>query len=255
MNDLCCNLNENGRRLPREWPSPYRKFETRKPHSMIFIDLSVHSRAVATMLSVKGCVSWAVSLVYSDQQRSLSWILRCHQPSVNSPSSWWRHGRRVGGFIQFSCSVVSNSLWPHGLQHARPPCPSPAPAVHPNPCPLSWWCHPTISSSVVPFSSCPQSSPALGSFQMSQFFASGGQSIGVSASASAGGWRQAFWEVDIGILFCPASPHRVIKSPLEVSLVYPHLDLLALTAASGMTVAMNLLQSVKGSLLLRINFI
>ena len=67
-------------------------------------------------------------------------------------------------------------------QHARPPCPSPTPGVHPNPCPSSQWCHPTISSSVVPFSSCPQSSTALGSFQMSQLFASGGQSIGASAS-------------------------------------------------------------------------
>ena len=72
----------------------------------------------------------------------------------------------------------------HGLQHARPPCPSPTPGVYSNSCPLSWWCHPTISSSIVPFSSCPQSFPASGSFQMSQFFASGGQSIGVSASAS-----------------------------------------------------------------------
>ena len=83
-----------------------------------------------------------------------------------------------------SHSVVSDSLWPHGLQHTRPPCPSPTPGVYPNPCPLSRWCHPTISSSVVPFSSCPQSFQASGSFQMSQFFASGGQSIGVSASTS-----------------------------------------------------------------------
>ena len=79
---------------------------------------------------------------------------------------------------------MSNSLWPHELQYARPPCPSPTPGVYANSCPLSWWCHPTISSSVVPFSSCPQSFPASGSFQVSQFFASGGQSIGVSASAS-----------------------------------------------------------------------
>ena len=83
---------------------------------------------------------------------------------------------------QFSCSVVSDSLQPHGSQHARPPCPSPTPGVHPNSCPLSRWCHPTISSSVVPFSSCPQSFPASGCFQMSQFFASGDQRIGVSAS-------------------------------------------------------------------------
>ena len=86
--------------------------------------------------------------------------------------------------VQLSCSVVSDSLLPHGLQHTRPPCASPTPVVYPNPCPLSWWCHPTISSSVVPFSSCLQSFPASWSFQMSQLFASGGQSIDVSASAS-----------------------------------------------------------------------
>ena len=86
---------------------------------------------------------------------------------------------------QFSSSVMSDSLQPHEPQHARPPCPSPTPGVHANPCILSWWCHPTISSSAVPFSSCPQSLPASGAFQMSQLFASGGQSIGVSASKSA----------------------------------------------------------------------
>ena len=86
--------------------------------------------------------------------------------------------------VQFSCSVMSNSLWPHGQQHARPPCPSPTPRVHSNSCPLSRWCHPTISSSVIPFSSCLQSFPASESFQMSQLFASRGQSIGVSASTS-----------------------------------------------------------------------
>ena len=72
--------------------------------------------------------------------------------------------------FQFSRSVVFDSLWPHELQHARPPCPLPTPGVHPNPCPLNWWRHSTISSSVVPFSSCPQSFPASGSFPMSQFF-------------------------------------------------------------------------------------
>ena len=86
--------------------------------------------------------------------------------------------------VQFSRSVVSDSLRPHESQHARPPCPSPTPGVHPNPCRLSRWHHPTISSSVVPFSSYPQSFPASASFQMSQLFASAGQSIGVSASAS-----------------------------------------------------------------------
>ena len=86
--------------------------------------------------------------------------------------------------VQFSRSVMSDSLRPHEPQHARPPCPSPTPRVHPNPCPLSQWCHPAISSSVVPFSSCPQSLPASGSFPTSQLFASGAQSIGVSTSTS-----------------------------------------------------------------------
>ena len=85
--------------------------------------------------------------------------------------------------VQFSCSVVLDSLGRYGPQHARPPCPSPVPRVHSNSCPSSSWCHSTISSSVVPFSSCPQSLPASGSFPMSQLFSSGGQSIGVSASA------------------------------------------------------------------------
>ena len=85
---------------------------------------------------------------------------------------------------QFSHSGMSNSLWPHGLQHAKPPCPSPTPRVYTNSCPLSQWCHPTISSSVVPFFSCLQSCPASGSFQMSQFFTSGSQRIEVSASTS-----------------------------------------------------------------------
>ena len=79
---------------------------------------------------------------------------------------------------------MSDSLQPHELQHARPPCPSPTPRIYPNSCPLSWWCHLTISSSVLPFSSCPQPFPALGSFPMRQLFASGGQSIGLSASTS-----------------------------------------------------------------------
>ena len=85
--------------------------------------------------------------------------------------------------LKFS-SVMSDSLQPHGLQHTRPPCPSPTPGVYLNSCPLSQWCHPTISSSVVPFSSHLRYFPASGSFQMSQFFTSGGQSIGISASAS-----------------------------------------------------------------------
>ena len=86
--------------------------------------------------------------------------------------------------VQFSRSVVSNSLWPDESQHTRPPCPSPTPRVYSNSCPLSWWCHPTISSSVIPFSSCLPTPPSIISFAMSQFFASAGQSIEISASAS-----------------------------------------------------------------------
>ena len=86
--------------------------------------------------------------------------------------------------VQFSHSVMSDTLWPHESQHASPPCPSPTPRVYANSRPSSQWCHATISSFVIPFSFCPQSFPASGSFQMSQLFASGGQSIGVSASTS-----------------------------------------------------------------------
>ena len=91
--------------------------------------------------------------------------------------------RTLQAVSQFSHSVVSDSLWPHGLQHSRLPCPSPIPRAYSNPCPLSRWCHPIISFSVVPFS-CLQSFPASGSFPMSQLFSSGGQNIGVSALAS-----------------------------------------------------------------------
>ena len=106
-------------------------------------------------------------------------------PLTQSPLPHWPslegiHARSLPS-VQFSRSVVSDTLRPHEPQHSRPPCPSPTPGVYPDSCPLSPWCHPTISSSVVPFSSCPQSFPASGSFQMSQLFASGGQSIGVSA--------------------------------------------------------------------------
>ena len=86
--------------------------------------------------------------------------------------------------VQFSCSVVSDSLRPHESQHTRPPCPSPTPRVHPNSCPSSQWCHPAISSSIVPFSSCPQSLPVSESFPMSHLFAWGSQSFGVSSLAS-----------------------------------------------------------------------
>ena len=110
------------------------------------------------------------SISRKNSRKKIEWWIEKHHNNQNS--------------VQFSCSVVSDSLWPQGLQQARPPCPSPSPRVYSNSCPLSWWCHPTISSSVISFSSCLWYFPASGSFQMSQFFRSGGQSIGVSVSAS-----------------------------------------------------------------------
>ena len=107
---------------------------------------------------------------------------------------------------QFSRSVLSNSLPPHGLQHVRPPCPLPIPTVYSNPCPSSQWCHPAISSSVIPFSSCRQSLPASGSLQMSQFFISGGQSIGISASTSVLPMNIQDWFPLGGLVGFPCSP-------------------------------------------------
>ena len=106
--------------------------------------------------------------------------------------------------VQFSCSVGSDSLQPHESQHARTPCPSPTPGVHSNSHPLSQWCHPAISSSVAPFSSCPQSLPAPESFPMSQLFTWGGQSTGVSALASflpkkSQGWSPSEWTSRISL--------------------------------------------------------
>ena len=102
---------------------------------------------------------------------------------------WYEQSPRyIFSSVQFSHLVVSNSLWPRESQHSRSPCPSQTPGAYPNSCPSSWWCHPAISSSVVPFSFCPQSLPASGSIPMSQLFTWGGQSIGVSASASVLQW-------------------------------------------------------------------
>ena len=108
--------------------------------------------------------------------------------------------------VQFSCLVVSDSLRPHEEQHCRPPSPSPTPGIHPNPRPSSRWCHSTISSSVVPFSSCPQSFPAWGSFQMSQLSTSGGQSTGVSASYQSYQWTPRTNLLQDGLVGSPCSP-------------------------------------------------
>ena len=118
--------------------------------------------------------NWAISLSLSPCARG--WKVFLHKD--------WAVPDKVIMFnsVQFGCSVTSNSLWPHGLQHARPPCPLPTPRVYSNSSLLSQWCHPIISSSVVPFFSCLQSFAASGSSSRSQFFTSGGQSIGASAS-------------------------------------------------------------------------
>ena len=105
--------------------------------------------------------------------------------------------------VQFSRWVVSDSLQPHEPQHTRPPCPSPTSRVYPNPYPLSWWCHPTILSSVIPFSSWTQSFPASGSFQISQLFASGGQSIRVSASTLT----SKFFIFELQLQISPSNEH------------------------------------------------
>ena len=118
------------------------------------------------------------------QEYPLEKEMATHSSIVAWKIPWTEEPIHYSSSVQFSCSVMSDSLWPHGLQHARLPCPSPTSRVYPNSCPLSRWCHPIISSSVVPFSSCPQPFPASGSFPMSQFFTSDGQSTGVSASAS-----------------------------------------------------------------------
>ena len=137
------------------------------------------------------------------QAKILEWVVI----PFSSGSSWPRDGTHVlSSSIQLSCSVMSDSFWPHGLQHARPPCPSPTPGVYPNSCPLSRWCHPTISSSVIPFSSCLQYFPASGSFQMSQFFASGGPSIGVSASTSVLPMNIQDWSPLGWLVRSPCSP-------------------------------------------------
>ena len=116
----------------------------------------------------------------------------------------------------FSCTVVSDFLWPHGLQHTRLPCPSPSPGACSNSCPLSWCCHPTISSSVIPFS-CLQFSPTSGSFPMSQLFTSGGQNIGASASVSVlpmniKGWFPLEWTGLISLQ--SKGPSRVFSSTI-----------------------------------------
>ena len=135
----------------------------------------------ATFKCTTYIAQWLVSYILNDPTHYSFWT---GVSSRQVHSRFCRCWRDSFSSVQFSCSVVSDSLQPHELQHARPPCPSLTPGVHSNSCPSSRWCHPAISSSVIPFSSCPQSLPASESFPMSQLFAWGGQSTGVSALAS-----------------------------------------------------------------------
>ena len=153
------------------WRDHWDKRDTLPPASD-----SQHSHSTACRIRVG---SGALQEPFSDS--SLGYISGIGKK--NDPEKLKRPGPNTNS-VQFSRSVVSNSFWPHGLQCSRLPCPSPTHGAYSNSCPLSRWCHPTISSSVVLFASCPQSFPASGSFPMSQFFTSGGQSIGASASAS-----------------------------------------------------------------------
>ena len=147
------------------------------------------------MFQVHYIMIWYRCILWKDQYSKSS---EHPSPHIVKTFFLWCELYDLLSSVQFSRSVVSNSLRPHESQHARPPCPSPTPGVHPDSRPLSWWCHPAISSSVIHFSSCPQSLPASESFPMRQLFAWGGQSTGVSALASflpkrSQGWSPSEW--------------------------------------------------------------
>ena len=141
-------------------------------------------RFLSKVVTKSNTYCWKISYVaYETQQHTYVHTKSC-SGMVTVVLLIKARGWKQPSSVQFSHSVASDSSRPHGPQHTRPPCLSPTPQIYSNSSPLSWWCHPNISSSVVPFSSCPQSFLASGSFQMSQLFPSGGQSIGVSASTS-----------------------------------------------------------------------
>ena len=164
---LCCEFSWNKR-------------ITKKSAFQIFFQLKKKTSFETEMMPLGRWYRWLLRRAYRP-----SIVIILHQGPHNDHATniqVYHHSSKKT--VQFSHSVVSNSLWPHESQHAKPPCPSPTPGVYPNSCPSSRWCHPAISSSVIPFSSCPQSLPASGSFPVSQLFTWGGQNIGVSASAS-----------------------------------------------------------------------
>ena len=147
-------------------------------HRFIYSDVIFQEHLRCSRFSVDNTEKLQLTLTLHSTPHHMKYSSTfCHSTYPHSCQS-------ISHSVQFSCSVVSDSLQPHGPQHTRPPRPSPTPGVYSNSCPLSQWCHPTISLSVIPFSSCLQSFPASGSFQMSQLFASSGQSTIVSVSTS-----------------------------------------------------------------------
>ena len=179
------------------------KFKQRNNH-LIFLTLGSSSLSL--------CPHWGRHLHWVTIDGTKTQYLRFSKFKINNLLYTGGSCSHTFSSVQFSDSVMSDSLQPHEPQHARPPCPSPAPGVHPNPCPLSQWCHPTISSSVVPFSSCPQSFLASGSLQMSQLSASGGQNIGVSASTSVLSMNTKDWSPLGWIGWSPCSPRNSQES-------------------------------------------
>ena len=156
-------------------PCPWNPM-TKKGRGLLCQSLRAGRRLRDRLAKTSGLITWTKHLCLQKASILLlqwSWTLLYAEVILSYCSS-----------VQFICSVMSNSLWPHRLWYARLPCPSPTTGVYSNSSPLSWWCHPTISSSVFPFSSCLPSFQASGSFEMSQFFTSRGPHIGISASAS-----------------------------------------------------------------------
>ena len=173
---LSCRTEQIWRQMHPQWQNLSQSTSMVSLHSLSF-PLS------STCKFLEGITMSSLPVYNSAWSGPLSYSLSKPPPLPLNPDSKHPSFSNTGS-VQVSRSAVSDSSQLHEPQHARPPCPSPTPRVHPNPCPLSRWCHSTISSSVIPFSSCPQSFPASGSFQMSQLFESSGQSIGVSASTS-----------------------------------------------------------------------
>ena len=161
---------------------------------------------------------WAELLIGIESSEKYAWKYRLglYSEDFEYKDEWPMFSVNNGevSSVQFSCSVVSDTLRPHESQHTRPPCPSPSPGVHSDSCPSSPWCHPAISSSVIPFSSCPQSLPASESFPVSQLFTWGGQSIRVSALASfllkkSQGWSLSEWTVWISLLYSESFAFKI----------------------------------------------